>query len=477
MIFRKTHPKHRSDPHRHALRWGFGTLLVIAIAVTATFGGLPRTGPAPFELRALMRTDTHLVKGSAVRIAGVNIGKVTRVEPGPRGSGLALATMAIEDEGLPIREDATARIRPRLLLEGNFFVDLRPGTPDGRPLRSGETLPADAISASVQVDRVLSDLPAPTRTSLQGTLQGLGGAWGGAAADGGPTGGEALNDALVDGPDALLGTATVTRAMLGERPADLSRAVRGTSQLLTGLARDRRQLADLVTSFERTMAAFGDRAPDLRRTVSGLDATLVAADPALDAVSGALAPTRALAAAMRPGVRDLPATITQATPWLTQTTRLLGADELGGLSGDLEGAVTAAARGAGTLRTLTTRLDQLNDCLLRKLLPVSEQAVVDPPLTTGVPVWEEGLQALAGLAGSGQAFDGNGVMLRSFAGGGDVPVKTSPLPTQGELFGNAVTQPLGTRPKYPGAKPPVRTGVACSATPIADLTAATGEGP
>ena len=34
--------------------------------------------------------------------------------------------MEIEDKGLPIHKDATLKIRPRIFLEGNFFVDLSP---------------------------------------------------------------------------------------------------------------------------------------------------------------------------------------------------------------------------------------------------------------------------------------------------------------------------------------------------------------
>ena len=32
--------------------------------------------------------------------------------------------MEIDDKGLPIHKDATLKIRPRIFLEGNFFVDL-----------------------------------------------------------------------------------------------------------------------------------------------------------------------------------------------------------------------------------------------------------------------------------------------------------------------------------------------------------------
>ncbi len=49
-----------------------------------------------------------------------------RRAPTPR-----VVTMEIDDDGLPIHKDATAKIRPRIFLEGNFFVDLQPGHAGG----------------------------------------------------------------------------------------------------------------------------------------------------------------------------------------------------------------------------------------------------------------------------------------------------------------------------------------------------------
>ena len=46
-----------------------------------------------------------------------------------KGSDAVLVTMTIGKAGRPIHDDARAKIRPRIFLEGNFFVDLEPGTP------------------------------------------------------------------------------------------------------------------------------------------------------------------------------------------------------------------------------------------------------------------------------------------------------------------------------------------------------------
>ena len=112
-----------------------------------------------------------------------------------------------------------------------------------------------------------------------------------------------------------------------------------------------------------------------------------------------------------------------------------------------------------------------------RVLPASTQVLKDPPLTSGIPVYLEALQALAALGGAAQTFDGNGAVLRGLTGGGKIPVKTSVLPSQGPLFGNASLTPLGTRPKFPGKLPPLRPAVGCASTPAPDLRTDKGSGP
>ena len=82
-----------------------------------------------YQLQAQFESANSIRPNSPVRIAGVEVGKVKSVEP-VEGTNAALLAMEIDDAALPIHEDATAKIRPRIFLEGNFFVDLKPGTPD-----------------------------------------------------------------------------------------------------------------------------------------------------------------------------------------------------------------------------------------------------------------------------------------------------------------------------------------------------------
>ena len=66
------------------------------------------------------------------------------------------------------------KIRPRIFLEGNFFVDLTPGTPGAPELDDGDTITVTQTSTPVQLDQVLTALQSDTRQDLRDVLEGLG---------------------------------------------------------------------------------------------------------------------------------------------------------------------------------------------------------------------------------------------------------------------------------------------------------------
>ena len=93
------------------------------------------------------------------------------------GQQAAVVTMELEDDALPVHEDATFKLRPRLFLEGNYFVDMQPGQPE-RPLESTTAghFPINQTSYSVQLDQVLTTLQGDVRADLQMFLNQLGNA-------------------------------------------------------------------------------------------------------------------------------------------------------------------------------------------------------------------------------------------------------------------------------------------------------------
>ena len=112
-------------------------LIALAIVLVAVWLGFTKDIPFThgFRLNAVFETSNGLRVNSPVRIAGVQVGKVKEVKPQEDGDG-AVVVLQIHHNGLPLHSDATAKIRPRIFLEGNFFVDLKSGSPESRSARS-----------------------------------------------------------------------------------------------------------------------------------------------------------------------------------------------------------------------------------------------------------------------------------------------------------------------------------------------------
>src|SRR5882757_11534410 len=113
-------------------RWQPWMTGAIALALTAFAFYLGFTKELPFvshgyQIEAVFSNSQEIRVKSPVRIAGVNVGKVTEVDhlvTDGKGQQAAVVKMELSDDALPIKQDATMQIRPRLFLEGNLFVDL-----------------------------------------------------------------------------------------------------------------------------------------------------------------------------------------------------------------------------------------------------------------------------------------------------------------------------------------------------------------
>ena len=159
--------------YRGPAPWIFGCVMVVILAIGSYLAftkELPFTSEG-YRSRRRSRTPTTLrTTNSPVRIAGVNVGKVTDVE---RDGDLAEVTFTVDEEGQPIHDDAEVEIRPRLFLEGNFFLDLHPGSPSAPELADGGDIPITQTATAVQLDEVLTALQAPTRARPAAAARGL----------------------------------------------------------------------------------------------------------------------------------------------------------------------------------------------------------------------------------------------------------------------------------------------------------------
>ncbi|MDO8209408.1 MlaD family protein [Conexibacter sp. CPCC 206217] len=476
--------------HWSRFRIGLIALIVLIVPVYLAF-----TKDIPFthgyRVTAVFETSNNLRAGSPVRIAGVNVGRVKSVGQ-YKDTNLSQVTMEIGDSGLPIHRDATAKIRPRIFLEGNFFVDLRPGTPGSPDIPDGGTIPVAQTSTPVQLDQLLTALQSDSREDLQHVLEEYG-----TALNSKPTpeqdaelppsvqglsGAEAINRSYDSAGPALQGTAVVNDALLGDRPGDLARTIAGIARLARALDSREGQLQDLIVNFNLTASAFANQSGALSRTLQLLPATLATARDALQSVDAALPSTRAFAKEILPGVEQTAATVNASFPWIEQTRALLGPDELQGLMAQLTPATKDLAALTNQSIKLLPQIDNFAQCFDKVILPAGNVKLDDGALSTRrsdgsvVEAYKEFWYGLVGMASGGQSFDGNGASLRANAGSGEWQVQPgySKYSAIGDrrgrtLVGNATDRPLGTRPLYPRSAPLITTSRPCKSNGVPNL--------
>ena len=446
---------------------GIGALVVIVAATYIAFGGrLP--WQKDYEVRAMVRSANELQSRSPVRIAGVNVGKVKSVERGPGST--AIVTMAIDRSALPLHTDATLKIRPRLFLEGNFFVDLSPGTPSAPNLPEGGTIPLAQTAEPVQLDQILSSLKSSSRSDLKLLLRGLGRGFG----DGRP-----LHRVIPLMEPAFLRTAIGAQAFQGQRPGDLSGFIASAEKTTRALDSRKQQLPELVDALDRTLTTLAVRRRALGETVSGLDTLMTDAPSAFAALNRLFPTARAFVREARPGIRVAPATLRLGLPLLDQAGRLLSRDELPALVTQLDPALHELRVLEPGLGTLLGGLRPITECVRTNALPTLKKKIDDPPLSSGEPIYRELLDIAVGLASASQNFTGNGPAVRYNAGFGDQMITTGKVPGLREPLVGLTSQPLlGSRPRYRGpTPPPFRPNVACGTQKPIDLSAETGPAP
>jgi ABC-type transporter Mla subunit MlaD len=465
-----------------------GMILIVLIAILAFIAFSPSLPfSSPYQVKAVFSNAANIQARSPVRIAGVNVGEVKSVERQPDSTN-TLVTMSIEKTGLPIFTDAHIKVRPRIFLEGNFFMDVQPGTPGAGAVKDGGTIPITQTSGPVQLDQVLTALQSDTRKQLQVLVQGYGDALNGKPLPGedkdqdpdvkGLTAGQALNKSLDYSAAALRGVSLVNEASLGTQLHDLSRLIAGQQKVSAALSSNDKNLKDLVTNFNRTTAAFAAESGNLSQTIHLLPGVLEQARPTLADLNASFPPTRAFAREILPGVRQNAATIRAAFPWITQVRQLVSKPELQGLVAELKPAVSSLSSVTDESLVLLPQIDLVNRCFINNILPTGDKPLDDGFLSTGLPNYKEFWQAMTSLSGESQNFDGNGSYTRFQTGGSNQTVSTGPT-TLGAppFFGNAAEPPIGTRPARPAKKPPYNRTVPCYKSTPPNLKATTGGGP
>jgi virulence factor Mce-like protein len=436
---------------------------VVGFAVLAIVLYFGFTKELPFRhhytIEAVFPSASNIRIGAPVRVAGVSIGRITKVAHVENGRQAALVTMRIDKKGLPLHRDARLKIRPRIFLEGNFFVDVSPGSPSAPLLHDGDRIPINQTSAPVQLDQVLSALQAPTRRDLQGLLRELSSGLHGDGARG-------YNRSIPYWAPAYRDSAIVADALQGTEPHDLSRLIDRAGATAAAIDRNGVQLKSLVTDFDTTAAAFAARDTQLSAAVGELPRTLHAAMPSLAALNRSFPAVRGLIRAARPAVRSSGPTLDAALPFAKQARGLLSKPELRGLSSDLRPLVPPLTQLDDRSAALYDQVSLASSCQNEVVLPWSRETIQDKTFPAHGPVYQEATKPLPGLAGESRSGDANGQWFRVMV---DTPKFAYPFGTERFFLTGQPIQGVNPPVTKNHARPPLRPDVPCETQEVADL--------
>lgn len=442
----------RAD-QRGLSRFNAGVLTIILIAV-GTYFGFTKANPFanPYEMVGVFKSVNGLKPNSPVRIAGVEIGKVKKVEAVDGSSGAARVTMTIQKAGLPIHEDAELKVRPRTFLEGNYFVDIKPGSPSAPILDAGKVIPSTQTAAPVQFGDVLAALQSDTRSDLQVFLKEYSKGISGKGARG-------FNQALRNGPEAFRTTAEVNDALLGLEPTkDLQRVLKGQAKTFAALNEDENALKGLVTNLNTTAGALASQDTALEASIPALRDVLRVGSPALASLNNALPTVRVFAKEALPGVRSSAPTLKASLPFIQQARLLVGPSELQGTARELRRQIPNLAGFNSAAIPLLGQARAVSSCTSNVLVPFANSRVPNPdePGNNNQKPFTQANRGFVGLAGESRVSDGN---LQYF--------RTSAAPP-----------PLNVRPAAPSdggnQPPPRRPDVPCETQEIPNLNAPGG---
>jgi virulence factor Mce-like protein len=454
-----------SAPRPRRRRGGLHPLAVSFIVILATVAitYYAFTHSIPFEthftLNALVNNSVNVRSGSPVRIAGIDVGAVTGVAPGPGQT--TKITFTLNDDGLPVHRDATLRIRDRLFLEGGYYLELNPGTPSAPIAKDGFEIPESQTSTPVQFYKVLSTFDSPTRDNLQNLLNTMNQAF--SAPPGQPlsqSGAAGFKRAVSQLTPTLKDVAWVSRALRGTQPGDVRTLLTSTANVTSTLAGVSPQLVDLIHSLNVTSTALAATDGNLGQTIVGLDEVLKVAPATLEAIDRSLPAVVNLSNALTPALKVAPPLITQVTQSVEQLGTIVTPPEQQRFLAALNATFVEFPTVQYELMSVFPITKPISDCLHTHVTPILKSEVPDGSLSTGRPVWQDFAHFLPGVAGATASFDGNGPYTRVLANAGTDSITggiLGKLPLIGPLIGPIVgTAPpgggslLGARPAWVG---------------------------
>ena len=304
-----------------------GAVAVVAILVVVVLV-LVLAGGSGYSVRAEFTTASQVVKGNAVKVAGVPIGSVGGIEL--TDDGKAAITLNIDADGYhPLRRGTRAIIRQTSQSGvANRYVDLQLGPGDADDIPDGGTLPTESTTAAVDLDQIFDTFDPEARAGVRKSVAFLRDF---------QAGNEEEANAALRYLNPALSSSSRLFAELNRNTPDFERFIVETARLVTDASAQDGVLADLTRNLATTTAALTSNGEALGESIGLLPDVMRKANTTFVNLRSALDDLDPLVNDAKPIVRDsLIPLMSQLRPFardarpaireLSQTVRRPGAD-------------------------------------------------------------------------------------------------------------------------------------------------------
>jgi virulence factor Mce-like protein len=396
--FEQTPGEHKARPIRNGIILLAVLSLVLYSGFTRSIPFFPKDGDT---VTAHFDRATNVIKGNVVRVNGVDVGEVTKIERDPSGKG-ALVTMRVREKGFKLHSDASAGLYWRTLLARNMYIELTPGSND-MPALDGKTIPLSRTQSQVEFDELLDSYNQDGRAGVRSFFRE-----GNKVLDG-PQVGNAV-DKL---DPALTPVTPAMQAFRGTRPGnDLPDLAKSAATTLASLSVDESALGGLIDGGAMVLGVTAARRADLAALLQRAPVTMRETRTTLTRLRTTLGTLDPIAADLRPGLRRVSPAVRRTTVAFnalrTLTPKALPA--LRDLRPALANLASASRQGAPLFTALAPTLARLQD----EILPFLNKTDSNTKLKN----YEAIGPFFGALASSSQQFDANGHMQRFMAGQG-----------------------------------------------------------
>jgi phospholipid/cholesterol/gamma-HCH transport system substrate-binding protein len=303
--------------------------LIVAVVVVAV---ILLSGGSSYTVRANFQDAGQLVAGNQVMIGPAIVGTVNSVTLTP--DSLAQISMSLDSSASPIPEGTIARVYENSLSGiANKYVVLELGPKSNPPIPTGGLIPLENTRSFVGLDQLFDTLNPLTRLGLRNYIRGNAASIQGRALE--------ANKTIAYFAPALASTSDVTRELTQDEPTFDSLLVKG-AQAMQLLASRSQELTQLISNTATTTGAIARQAQSLEQALQLFPNALIQQTSTFKGLNSTLDALTPLVQASKVGIRRL-------TPFATELRDLVYASipTIGSLN-----ALIRNPNGTGDLTTL-----------------------------------------------------------------------------------------------------------------------------